>query len=42
MQILEEQVSKPEEVIQLNEDGGLYLKMVKAAKRYGVSSHLKL
>jgi DNA (cytosine-5)-methyltransferase 1 len=42
MQILEVQVSKPEEVIQLNEDGGLYLKMVKAANRYGVSSHLKL
>ena len=42
MQSLEKQISKPEEVIQLTEDGGLYLKMVKAAKRYGVSSHLKL
>lgn len=42
MQSLETQISKPEEFIQLTEDGGLYLKMVKAAKRYGVSSHLKL
>jgi DNA (cytosine-5)-methyltransferase 1 len=42
MQVLDQQISKPEQVIQLTEDGGLYLKMVKAAKRYGVSSHLKL
>jgi len=42
IQVLDQQISKPEQVIQLTEDGGLYLKMVKAAKRYGVSSHLKL
>ena len=42
MQTLETQISKPEEFIPLTENGGLYLKMVKAAKRYGVTSHLKL
>ncbi|PZV16435.1 MAG: DNA (cytosine-5-)-methyltransferase [Pseudanabaena sp.] len=42
MKRLDKQISKPEEIIQLTEDSGLYLKMVKAAKRYGVSSHLKL
>ncbi|MBD2188788.1 DNA cytosine methyltransferase [Pseudanabaena mucicola] len=42
MQVLGNQISKPEQSISLIDDGGLHLKMLRAAKRYGVSSHLKL